>query len=256
MSAWHGVGAAYAVSYAGLCAGTADSIASAVGRPISRGLLDVGSGTGTLAAVLADAGWIVTACEPELSMREIATAQHPHVAFVDAALPELPFADAAFGAVTANFVLNHVPDPRSAAREMKRVAAVDAVLVATIWTMSPSWFWSAVCERAGLIPATGERLSPALDFERTPEGFGRMLSDGGWNDVGVTDLTWTWQAGRDVLWEAVAGGIASAGAFYLTLDSGDQEKFRRAFDEICDEEVDDGFVALDHTAAIAVGRAG
>lgn len=256
MSTWSGVGEAYSASYAALCAGTTDAIIAALGAARSRTVLDVGSGTGALVAALTDVGWIATGSEPEPSMREIAAARQPTVEFSAGALPALPFTDAAFDAVTANFVLNHVPDPRAAAAEMARIGRPDAVLVATIWTVSPSWFWSEVCERAGLPTATGGRLPAEKDFERTADGFERMLEDGHWGDLDVSELHWTWHAPREALWTSAIGGVASAGAFYLALDDDDRSRFRQAFDELCDQKAFDDAIALEHTAAIAVGRAG
>lgn len=255
MKAWEGIGEAYAASYAALCAGTHDEIVRRLGRPHGHRLLDVGAGTGALAARLMDAGWSVTGCEPEPTMRDVAGRINPQVTVVDDALPALSFDDAAFGAVTANFVLNHVPDPRAAAREIVRVAMPDAVLVATIWTVSPSWFWQSVCDRAGIVPPVGGRLAPEKDFERTSVGFARMLSEGGWSAVEAAELSWTWQATADQLWRSAEGGVASAGAFYHSLDAEDRKKFARAFDRLCEEHSDDGRVALDHTTAVAVGTA-
>jgi SAM-dependent methyltransferase len=128
---WSGVGAAYAESYASLCAGTTEAILAALAQSAQRGrLLDVGSGTGALAGAAAAAGWAVTWCEPEATMREVAVADHPDIDVVEGAPPALTFPDAAFDAVIANFVLNHVPDPRASAREMLRVAAPDATMLA------------------------------------------------------------------------------------------------------------------------------
>ncbi|MGM7666021.1 class I SAM-dependent methyltransferase [Microbacterium sp. A93] len=256
MREWAGKGEAYAASYAALCAGTHDALVARLGPARERRLLDVGSGTGALAAHLSAAGWNVTGCEPEETMRVVAGRQHPTLALVEGALPALPFADAEFDAVTANFVLNHVDDPRVAAREMARVAAPDAVLATTIWIVSPSWFWLSVCERAGLAPAAGNRLPPERDFERTASGFGRMLSEGGWHRIKVAELTWSWRATIDQLWASAEGGVASAGAFYQSLIVADRVQFRRAFDQLCAEHVVDEAVALEHTAAVAVGRPG
>ncbi|MGO2745080.1 class I SAM-dependent methyltransferase [Microbacterium sp.] len=256
MSEWQGVGAAYAASYAALCAGTADAVSTALEPGRSRSLLDVGSGTGALAAMQADRGWDVTACEPEATMREIARTQHPALRVIDGGLPKLPFADSVFDAVTANFVLNHVPDPRAAAAEMARVSAPNGVLVATIWTVSPSWFWVTVCERAGLVPAAGGRLPADKDFERTASGFARMLRDGRWRAPEVKELTWTWHAPREALWTSASGGVATAGAFYLSLDERSRDRFRRAFDDLCDEQAVDGAIPLEHVAAVAVSMAG
>ena len=252
MTAWAGVGAAYAASYAELCAGTRAPLQDVLGAPDGRSLLDVGSGDGTLAAAWADAGWRVSAAEPEPTMRAESRRRYPLLEVVDAGFPSLPFADGSFDVVVANFVLNHVADPRASAAEMRRVST-DAV-AATTWSRSPSWFWLGVCERAGLSPATGERLRPEKDFERTAAGFGRMLSDGGWCDVVVSEHRWIWRAAPGRLWASAEGGVASAGAFYRGLDTADRRAFRSAFDELCAEHLDAGAVALDHTAAIAVGR--
>ncbi|WP_300265983.1 class I SAM-dependent methyltransferase [Microbacterium sp.] len=256
MSGWDGVGAAYAASYDALCAGTTEAIAEALGAPEERRSLDVGSGTGTLAAALAERGWAVTGCEPEKTMRDVAAARHPMIAFVAGALPELPFADSSFDAVTANFVLNHVPDPRAAAAELRRVARADAALIATIWTLSPSWFWATVSDRAGLPPMAGARLPAEKDFERSAGGFSRMLADGGWHGVEATELSWVWKVSPEALWLSAEGGVASAGALYLSLDPHDRAAFRRAFDVLCDESAVEGEVPLEHTAALAGGRAG
>lgn len=255
MKAWGGAGHAYAESYAALCAGTTDAILAGLGEAHARRVLDVGAGTGALAAALQDAGWIVSGCEPEPSMRKVAMTQHPTVEIVAGGFPALPFADDEFDAVTANFVLNHVADPRASAAQMTRVARSGGILIASIWTLSPSWFWASVCERAGLTAPAGARLPADKEFERSARGFGRMLHDGMWHTVDVAEQTWTWHASRDALWRSAEGGVASAGAFYLGLADDDRERFRRGFEELCDEKATDGVVALEHTAAVAVGRA-
>jgi len=256
VKSWAGVGEAYAASYAALCEGTHDEIVRGLGPARGRRLADVGAGTGTLAARLMDAGWSVTGCEPESSMRAVAARDHPRVPMVDGALPGLPFDDAVHDAVTANFVLNHVPDPRAAARELRRIAAPDAVLVATIWIVSPSWFWQSVSDRAGLVAPAGGRLAPDKDFERTSEGFGRMLAAGGWRGVEVSEHSWTWHAETEALWRSAVGGVASAGALYLSLDAAERTRFARAFDQLCAEHSNGSRVALEHTAAVAVGGVG
>ncbi len=249
---WAGVGEAYADSYDALSAGTGERILELLGPAAGRSLLDVGAGAGTLAARYADAGWAVTACEPEPSMRAAAARRHPGIRVVDAALPELPFATAGFDAVVANFVLNHVPDPRAAAAELRRVAR-DAV-VATTWAHSPSTLWADVTARAGLRPASGSRLPAEKDFERTADGFQRMLHDAGWN-AEVGELTWTWRPTSETLWRTIEGGIASAGAFFGGLADAERVRFRAAFDDIVAERAEDGRMPMTQTAAIAVAPA-
>ncbi|MGP6171266.1 class I SAM-dependent methyltransferase [Microbacterium sp. A204] len=256
MSGWNGVGAAYAASYADLCAGTTQVIVQALGAGAQRTLLDVGSGTGSLAAKLAEDGWVVTGCEPEPTMRSISSMRHPNVPVICGTLPSLAFADGAFDCVTANFVLNHVNDPRRSAAEMLRVTTAGGIVIATTWTATPSLFWVSVCERAGLGPATGECLPADKDFERSCAGFGRMLQQSGWQDLTVSETHWTWHANAEVLWSSVTGGVAGAGAFFLSLDERDRRQFQLAFDELCNERVVDGTIALEHSAAVATGHAG
>lgn len=254
MKDWAGTGEAYGASYASLCAGTAPAIISALGHGEGRTLLDVGSGTGELAATLSDAGWAVTGCEPEPTMRAVAARVHPGLPVVDAALPHLLFPDAAFDVVVANFVLNHVADPRVCARELARVSR-DRI-AASIWTRSPSWLWLEVCERAGLTPPAGERLPVDKDFERSAPGFEGMLGDAGWQELEVSEVAWTWAADPAALWVSAEGGVGAAGAFFRGLDESDRVRFRRAFDLVCTERAAGGRVPLAHTAAVACGRRG
>lgn len=248
---WHGVGEAYARSYAGLCAGTGEQLSGIIGAAAGRTLLDVGAGDGRLAAAWSDAGWRVTACEPEASMRRQAARRHPQVTVVDAALPHLPFETGAHDAVVANFVLNHLDDPRAGAVELRRVAR--EIVVATTWSASPSSFWADVTERAGLRPASGGRLPADRDFERTASGFERMLRDAGW-DPRVSEFTWTWRPTAAALWESVAGGVAGAGAFYAGLSQGERARFRAGFEAVAAERDEGGSIPHVQTAAIAVDR--
>lgn len=255
MKTWSGVGEAYEASYASLCEGTADALIDVLGRGDARSLLDVGAGTGRIAARLsATAGWRVTAGEPEETMRLVAARNFPELDIVHAALPELPFGDRAFDAVIANFVLNHVPDPRGAAAELLRVSR--RVVVATIWSSSPSWFWHEVGARAGLRPPTGERLSPEMDFERSEDGFRRMLGEAGWPDVDTRALEWTWHVAPDALWASAEGGVAAAGLLYRGLDTAGRARFRSAFNDLCAEHEVGERLPLQHAAVLAVSLHG
>lgn len=250
MKDWAGVGAAYSASYAALCAGTFTAMRDALGESGGRTLVDVGAGDGTLALAWADAGWDVTACEPEPSMREASAPLRSDIALLDARLPELPFAAGAFDVAVANFVLNHVASPRASAAELRRVAR--GPVVATTWTLSPSWLWAEVAEQAGVAMATGTRLPAEEDFERTAGGFGDMLREAGLSRVEVVEIEWAWNADPGALWTSVEGGVAGAGAAYAALDTDERRRFREAFDSVADERSASGVVPLVHRAAVAV----
>lgn len=119
---WSGVAEAYRVSFAPLCAGTLPRLLAdaAPGR-----LLDVGCGAGDLVRLALDAGRDAVGADLDPEMVAMTDALGPGRAVL-AALPALPWADGAFGAVVANFVVNHVPDPRAAVAELARVAAPGA----------------------------------------------------------------------------------------------------------------------------------
>lgn len=250
---WAGTGEAYAASYAQLCAGTGERLRELAGAAEGRLLLDVGAGEGTLAVAWVDAGWQVTACEPEPSMREAARRQHPTLPLAAGALPALDFADASFDVVVANFVLNHLPDPRAGAEELRRVAR--SIVIATTWTATPSVFWAEVTARAGLQSPSVGRLHPDKDFERTAAGFESMLRDAGWQ-AEVSEFSWVWLPTPHALWRSVVGGVAGAGAFYRTLSDADRERFRQAFDSIAAERGDGDAIPMQQTAAIAVHHLG
>lgn len=250
MKDWAGVGEAYAASYADLCAGTFPVMRDALGAPGDRNLLDVGAGDGTLAETWSVGGWDVTACEPESSMRAVSRRRYPAIEPVDGALPDLPFADGTFDVVVANFVLNHVASPRESAAELRRVSR--GIVIATTWTLSPSWLWAEITGRAGLKPFVGTRLSAAEDFERTPDGFAGMLCDAGLGHVGVVEHDWIWNAQPEAIWASVEGGVAGAGALYAGLDAGDRRRFRAAFDLVVEQRRRGGVLPLEHRAAIAV----
>lgn len=244
------MGEAYSSSYAALCAGTFPAMREALGHARGRSLLDVGSGDGTLVAAWSDAGWAVTACEPEETMRSVSRRRLPPVAPVAAALPDLPFADRSFDVAVANFVLNHVASPRAAAAELGRVSR--ACVVATIWTHSPSWFWAEIVARAGVSPHEGAGLPAAQDFERTTEGLASMLAEAGLHGIRTEEIAWIWSARPNALWRSVEGAVAGAGALYAALDADDRARFRDAFDQVIDERRVDDTVPLLHRAAIAV----
>jgi 2-polyprenyl-3-methyl-5-hydroxy-6-metoxy-1,4-benzoquinol methylase len=112
---WAGKAAAYRDSFASLCAHPAGALLDAAGVGAGVRVLDVGTGIGTVAALACARAATVTAVDAEPSMLAIARRQAPYAEMRNGLLPHLPFPDASFDAVVANFVINHVGDPGAAA---------------------------------------------------------------------------------------------------------------------------------------------
>jgi SAM-dependent methyltransferase len=87
-------------------------------------------------------------------------------------LEELPFADASFDLLLATDVLEHVDDDRAALRELRRVAAADALLLVTVPAHPRLW------------SAHDEELHHRRRYRRA-ELLGRVR-EAGWDPVVVT----------------------------------------------------------------------
>ncbi len=257
MCEWDDTGEAYAQSFANLTAGSAGATLDAVAARLPSGrLLDVGAGSGVLVDEALTRGYTVTASEPEASLRDVLVRCFPRVRVHAAGLPDLCFDDGSFDVVTAGFVLNHVRQPRAAARELLRVTRTGGVVAATIWPQGASPLrplWEAMAAAAG--EPLGVALAPAEEFPRTPEGLRSLLADAGAREVVTTTPAWTWTVTPERLWVAVAGGIASIGNLYRRMEPHARVRMRQAFDETAaamasaSEEL-----VLPHTAILAVGR--
>lgn len=105
--------------------------------PSQGALLDVGTGTGSLAHAMA-ARWPsrhilgIDVAEPYIAYaRERTTGPLPEFAIGDAAA--LRHDDGKFAGAAAQLVLNFVPDPLAAVCEMRRVTRCGGTVVAAVW---------------------------------------------------------------------------------------------------------------------------
>lgn len=107
-------------------------------RPIgpSDRVLDLGCGTGIVARVLRDRlGGASSLTGLDVSAPMIAKARSivPEISWVEGTAMALPFPDRSFDLVLSQQMLQFVPDPATAAREIRRVLAPGGRLIATTW---------------------------------------------------------------------------------------------------------------------------
>lgn len=252
---WENSADAYARSFARLCSGTVDEILSRLGPGRSdRVLLDIGTGPGTIAAAANAVGYTTIGLDSDSSMVALASRRYPGIAFGRAAIQQLPCRDRILDAVTANFVVNHTPDPRGVVKELFRVVRSGGCLVATIWSAEVvplNQLWNEVMRQAAVSPPPGTRLPPELDFERTTEGFGRILAEAGFDQVDCQETRWTFEISPEDLWIAVEAGIAGIGQTYRFQEPDGRKRMRAAYDEITSAQSRCGTLALPSVALVA-----
>jgi ubiquinone/menaquinone biosynthesis C-methylase UbiE len=250
MQSWSGMAEAYRQSFARLCGGTVDRL---LADTCGADHLDVGCGAGELAAKAAEMGRTVIATDPDSDMIAITATLHPFV--LQASLPRLPFKDGQFDSVTANFVVNHVANPRAAMSELARVLRPGGRLAATIWPAQPTAWGTLVQEAfaaAGVVAIQGQRLSADMDFERSVRGLRHLAEGAGLLPVLATDLQWEWLTSVDDLWRGIAGGVATAGQTFLAQTPDVQASAEHEFRERAAAVASDGRLRLPHSAAYVV----
>lgn len=145
----------------------ADAVAEFAAVPETGDILDIGCGTGSLTFVLSDRrpGQRVVGIDIAAPYVEFAQARSRgrSIAFEIGDATRLRWADGSFGASCAQLVLNFIPEPDRAAREMRRVTRSGGVLVAAVWDFRGGLvyqriLWDTIAMLDADAAATRERL--------------------------------------------------------------------------------------------------
>lgn len=143
--------------------------------PAGEGL-DVGCGTGVLAARLAAAGYRMSGVDPSEGMLAVLRERFPEVDAAPASGTDLPYDDASFDLVLCVAVLHHVADPEGVRRtleEMVRVSRPGGRVL--VWDHNPrNPYWGPLMKK---VPQdTGEeRLVPERELVEGLEAGGARI---------------------------------------------------------------------------------
>jgi SAM-dependent methyltransferase len=171
-------------------------------RPEST-LLDVGCGPGSITADFAKRLAAGSTLGVDTSSDVIAAArrEHPDVAFEVADLYKMPFDDGAWDIVHAHQVLQHVPDPIGALKEMRRVARPGGGIVAVRDADYATFTWYPHDERLGRWLVLYHDVARANGGE--PDAGRHLLSwaqQAGFKRIESTASAWCFAAPEDRMW--------------------------------------------------------
>ncbi|HET9655440.1 MAG TPA: methyltransferase domain-containing protein [Kineosporiaceae bacterium] len=172
-------------------------------------------------------------------------------------LPHLPLPRGHFDGVTANFVLNHVPDPRVAARELARVVRLGGSVAATVWTDQPTaqaQLFSQALAAADAVAVPGLCSAPDRDFERSVDGLAEVLRQAGLVPRVCRELAWDWDVSWESLWAGIAAGVASIGTTYLAQTDTVRRRVENEMRHMAHALEVDGLVHLPSKAAYVLAE--
>lgn len=164
-------------------------------------VLDVAAGTGTSAEPFAETAGLVVACDFSLGMLRVGKRRRGDLAFVAGDALRLPFADAAFDAVTTSFGLRNMVDVDAALRELLRVTRPGGRLVVCEFS-HPTWqpfrtvyveylmrALPALARRVSSDPEAYSYLAESIRAWPDQRGLAARMRASGWGDVAWRNLT-------------------------------------------------------------------
>ena len=180
-----------------------------------RRVIDVGCGTGALAAAIAEVAPAaeIVGIDPSAPYVEHARSQL-HGRFSVGSAQKLAFEDASFDAACACLVLNFIPNQKAALAEMRRVVRLGGTVAAVVWDHAEGMtmlktFWDVVDE-LDRGPKPAEEPNPLLG----PQSLQQLWQDAGLVDIRFQPLVIDMKfASFDDYWQPFSRGQGPAGAY-------------------------------------------
>jgi len=254
---WAGKAQAYAETFALLCAELVDPLLDALDPAPGDTLLDVGTGTGAVAAAALQRGCAVMAVDPEPDMLSLAAQNAPAAELVRAGLPELDGISGPFTAIAANCVLNQLAEPKASLQRMVGLLAPQGRLAVSTWPAQHGvqQLWNDVVAQSGaVIPPGAERSSNPDGYRRDLDGVRSLLISAG---VRI-DRLWLHEfvhvVDPELWWSGPSRGVAWIGQVYRAQSEAGATAMERAYRRLsADYRGSDGLLHLPASAIMAVG---
>jgi len=198
--------------------------------PPGARLLDVGAGRGAVVRHALARGCAVTAVDAAPAMVARLLADFPDVLVSTMDAHRFDFPDGCFDAVIAGFVLDLLPDPAAALREMRRVLAPGGLVALSVPGVVPHrerWSWLADLAREYFPGAVADDLEPSA-----PLPLAELLAAAGFGGVAGTDFRYPGPiAGPAALWELFSARLPTAvsAGWVEWLPAERAAEFRRRF---------------------------
>ncbi len=212
--------------------------------------LEVGCGTGALTSGILEIGRPASVVATDASERYVAhcRAAFPddRVEFLAAGADTLPRRAAGYDVVASSLVLNFLPAPTAALREMRSLAADDGIVAACVWDYAGGMqflrrFWDAAVE----LDPTARRHDEGERFPIcSPSALEAAFREAGFTRVGVEALeVATRFEDFDDYWNPFVGGPGPAPGYLASLPARKQQDLARRLEETLPRD-EDGSIAL------------
>jgi SAM-dependent methyltransferase len=130
---WQEAASLYETTFAGATRPFIEPLLDAAAVAPGMRLLDIACGPGFVASAAVARGAVVHGLDFSSAMLAVARSREPAATFDAGDAESLPYADATFDAVVANFGVHHVPRPLFALREAHRVLRPDGRVAFSFW---------------------------------------------------------------------------------------------------------------------------
>ena len=254
---WAGKAEAYAETFGVLCAQLVDPLLDALAPTAGARLLDVGTGTGSVARAARDRGCQVVAVDPEADMLAMAVQAIPGVEFIEDGLPGLDRVTGPFDDITANCVLNQLAEPQASVRRLTQLLSPDGRLAISTWPEAHplQQLWNDVVAQAGAeVPSGAARSAAATGFERSLDGVSRLLAAAGVQLERVWAYEFVHRVDPQLWWSGPSRGVAWIGQVYRAQSPAKADAMERAYQRLSAAYLAaDGMLHLPATAILALG---